>query len=186
MVVNEKALIRLMKKDYRGSGYRAAKTLSREDETEVLELEGADWSCQISWENIPNAVLGVIAVHLKTIPQMGECFVARRDDVHMSGTGWLEGMPEIKEDEKQVTVHRTPIVYDGHSCWQKYGNNGIVMVPVETDELLLDFGREPILIDCGIYLEGKCSKVHVVQRSVWQLDEDEAAINYLSGRRWRG
>ena len=81
MVVNECALLRAMREDYKGQGYTVARrfdNLDESDDESVLILSSGDWLVEIEWKNVPSKVFGLIAQHLKGLPAVGEAFTVKK------------------------------------------------------------------------------------------------------------
>ena len=81
MVINESALLRAMKEDYKGQGYTVARrfdNLDTADDESVLVLSSGDWLVEIEWKNVPPKVFGLIAQHLKGLPAVGEAFTVKK------------------------------------------------------------------------------------------------------------
>ena len=188
MVINESALLRAIREDYKGLGYTVARRVSRDEDgeviTDVLVLDSSDWLVEIEWKNAPNKVIGLIAQHLKGLPHPDEAFRVQKKETNTTIFNMVDRFPEIDPKSPVILVHRTRLMYESMEVWQKDGNNGCMFVPVETADMLLDHGRQVIWADGGLYLEGKASKVHIHHCTYKATDPRQDAINYLNGKRW--
>ena len=65
-MINESALVRAMKREYKGLGYDITNATDR------LYIRGAVWFAELPWASVPGKVLGLIAEHLRGMPAPGE------------------------------------------------------------------------------------------------------------------
>ena len=185
MVIDESALLRAIREDYKGLGYTIARRPGEDDEEEgILVLDSCDWLVEIAWKNVPPKIFGLIAQHLKGLPQLGEAFTVQKKETNTTIFNMVDNMPEFEKGAPVIIARRTRLMYESLEVWQKDGNNGCLFVPVETAGMLLDHGRVVKWIDGGLYLEGKASRIHVRQCSYKTTDPQQDAINYLNGKRW--
>lgn len=186
MVINESALLRAMKEDYKGSGYTVAVRLEdlEVDAEAVLVIQSTDWLVEINRDNVPPKVLGLIAEHLKGLPSVGEAFTVKKKETNSFVFNMVDKMPECDKKSPAIIAHRTRLMYESLEVWQKDGNNGCMFVPVETADMLLDHGRIVKYVDGGLFLEGKASRIHIRHCHYKDTDPQQDAINYLNGKRW--
>lgn len=100
MVVNESALLRAMKEDYKGQGYTVARRFENLDETDdesILVLTSGDWLVEIEWKNVPSKVFGLIAQHLKGLPAVGEAFTVKKKETNTTIFAMVDKFPEIEK-----------------------------------------------------------------------------------------
>lgn len=187
MVINESALLRAMKEDYKGQGYTVARrfdNLDTADDESVLVLSSGDWLVEIEWKNVPPKVFGLIAQHLKGLPAVGEAFTVKKKETNTTIFDMVAKFPEIEKAAPVISAHRTRLMYENMEVWQKDGNNGCMFIPVETADMLFDHGRVVRWVSGGIYLEGKASRIFVLHCHYAADDAHQDAINYLNGKRW--
>lgn len=188
MVINESALLRAIREDYKGLGYTVARRQTRDEDGDVtadtLVLDSSDWLVAIEWKNVPPKIIGLIAQHLKGLPHPGEAFKVQKKETNTTIFNMVDDFPEINPKAPVIAAHRTRLMYENMEVWQKDGNNGCMFVPVENADMLLDHGRVVQWIDGGLYLEGKASKIHIYHCSYKTTDYQQDAINYLNGKRW--
>ena len=75
MVVNESALLRAMREDYKGQGYTVARRAEIEADPEsesILLLSANDWMVEIGWKNVSDKIFGLVAEHMKGLPEVGQ------------------------------------------------------------------------------------------------------------------
>lgn len=65
-MINESALVRAMKREYKGLGYDITNATDR------LYICGPVWFVEMPWKSVPGKVLGMIAEHLRGMPAPGE------------------------------------------------------------------------------------------------------------------
>lgn len=183
MVINESALLRAIKEDYRGNGYTVAKRYTPGDGN-VLVIQGTGWLAEIGWDNVPPKVLGLIVEHLKDLPTVGNAFTVQKKETKTTIYDMVDDMPDNDPDAIAIQVHRTDLMYKSFEVWQKDRNNGCLLIPCDTAEMLLDHGRTVQHLDGGIYLEGKASKLHVLATVLKSGTQEESTVNYLSARAW--
>lgn len=188
MVINESALLRAIREDYKGQGYTVARCPglgedSAEDES-ILVLASNDWTVEIEWQNVPPKVFGLLAQHLKGLPNIREAFNVKKKEANATIFNMVNRFPGVDPKTKVVVAHRTRLMYESLEVWQKEGNNGCMFVPAETADMLLDHGRVVQWTDDGICLQGKVSRVYVRHCHYKFDDPQQDAINYLNGKRW--
>lgn len=183
MVINEKALLKAVKEEYKGPGYTVA---ARENEAGelVMVIEAADWLAEIEWKNLPAKLLALVVEHLKTLPTLGQAFKVQKKETNTTIFNMVERMPEIEADTPVIVAHRTRLMYESMEVWQKGGNDGCMFIPSELAAMLLDYGRMVKWVSGGLYLEGKVSRIYILHGTYKTTDPQQDAINYLNGKRW--
>ena len=185
MVIDEKALLYNMKVDYKNTGYIVARRFDEMTDEDTLVIQGTDWLAEITWKNTPPKVLALIVEHLKELPAYGQALQAKKGDPNTAIFDMVDRMPELSPFSPKIRLHRTRLMYGLMEVWQKDGNNGVIFVPTETANMLLDHGREVVWAESGLFLEGEASRVFVRQFVSSRTDSPETeAINYLSGKAW--
>ena len=188
MVINESALLRAIREDYKGAGYTVARCQSKDEDgdvyADVLVLDSNDWMVEIEWKNVPPKIIGLVAQHLKGLPQPGEAFTVQKKETNTTIFNMVDRFPEFDPKAPVIIAHRTRLMYESKEVWQKETNNGCMFVPMETADMLLDHGRVVKWNTGGLYLEGKVSKIHIYNCSYKTTDYQQDAINYLDGKRW--
>lgn len=184
MVINKKALLAAMQAEYKTCGYIVARRYDETDDEDTLVIQGASWLAEISWQNAPGEVLARIAGDLKDLPSRGQAFQAKKGAPNTTIFEMVDKMPDAKTPPR-ILAHRTHLQYGSMEVWQKNGNNGVIFVPLDKAQMLLDHGREVVWAESGLFLEGEASRVFVCQFVTSRTDSPETeAINYLSGKAW--
>lgn len=83
MVINESALLRAMREDYKGQGYTVARRAEIEADPEsesILLLSANDWMVEIGWKNVSAKIFGLVAEHMKGLPEVGQAFKVKKPD----------------------------------------------------------------------------------------------------------
>lgn len=185
MVIDETALLRAIREEYKGLGYTVARSPNSDEDGEgVLVLHSTDWVVEIDWENVPNKVIGLIAQHLKGLPCIGEAFTVQKKETNTTIFSMVDRFPEIDAKAPVIVAHRTRLMYENMEVWQKDGNNGCMFVPVETADMLMDHGRVVKWVEGGMCIQGNASRVYVRHCHYRITDPQQDAINYLNGKRW--
>lgn len=188
MVINETALLRAIREDYKGQGYTVARRPGKDEdsaeEESVLVLDSSDWLVEIDWKNVPPKVIGLVAQHLKGLPRIGEAFTVQKKETNTTIFNMVDRFPEIDPKAPVIVAHRTRLMFESLEVWQKDGNNGCMFVPVETADMLLDHGRVVKWVQGGLYLEGKASRIRILHCTYRTDEYQQDAINYLNGKRW--
>lgn len=65
-MINESALVRVMKREYKGLGYDITNATDR------LYIRGGIWFAELPWKSVPGKVLGLIAEHMRGMPELGQ------------------------------------------------------------------------------------------------------------------
>lgn len=187
MVIDETALLRAIREDYKGQGYTVARRPGEDEDDEdesILVLDSSDWLVEIDWKNVPPKVIGLIAQHLKGLPRIGEAFTVQKKETNTTIFNMVDRFPEIDPKTPVIAAHRTRLMFESLEVWQKDGNNGCMFVPIETADMLLDHGRVVKWVQGGLYLEGKASRIRILHCTYRTDEYQQDAINYLNGKRW--
>lgn len=73
MVINESALLRAMREDYKGQGYTVARRAEIEADPEsesILLLSANDWMVEIGWKNVSAKIFGLVPLPLTAIQRV--------------------------------------------------------------------------------------------------------------------
>lgn len=187
MVINESALLRAMREDYKGQGYTVARRADDEDDPESessLLLSANDWMVEIGWKNVSAKIFGLVAEHMKGLPEVGQAFKIKKKETNTVIFDMVEKFPKHNPDERIIATHRTRLMYESMEVWQEERNNSCMLVPSETAGMLLDHGRIVQWIDGGLLITGRASRIFVRHCRYRADDPQQDAINFLSGKRW--
>ena len=187
MVINESALLRAMREDYKGQGYTVARRAEIEADPEsesILLLSANDWMVEIGWKNVSAKIFGLVAEHMKGLPEVGQAFKVKKKETNTVIFDMVEKFPRHNPDERIIATHRTRLMYESMEVWQEERNNSCMLVPSETAGMLLDHGRIVQWIDGGLLITGRASRIFVRHCRYRADDPQQDAINFLSGKRW--
>ena len=186
MVINDKALVREMKRAYKGGGYNV---IIRPGGRTVINC--FSWAVEIENENLPREVLSVLALHMGCLPEEGETYKIMKGakeptvqkmifDTAMEPVRRLEQAVADATEAVPVAVKKTMLTFDGWNVWQKTGNNGILLVD-PAYEMMLRKLEDVIAAGDAIYKEGAISKAYIM-RGKAEMYENQ--LNYLGQIPW--
>ena len=104
MVVNESALLRAMREDYKGQGYTVARRAENEADPEsesILLLSANDWMVEIGWKNVSAKIFGLVAEHMKGLPEVGQAFKVKKKETNTVIFDMVEKFPKHNPDAEQ-------------------------------------------------------------------------------------
>lgn len=117
MVINESALLRAMREDYKGQGYTVARRAEIEADPEsesILLLSANDWMVEIGWKNVSAKIFGLVAEHMKGLPEVGQAFKVKKKETNTVIFDMVEKFPKHNPDERIIATHRTPAYVRKH------------------------------------------------------------------------
>lgn len=168
MVINEKALITQLKEAYRDYGYTVAVSDGR------MMLTNGFWLAVIESDNVPAAVLGMMAEHIRDVPKEGDAFkVTKTKEGPMVQARILEdavrplvNLVEMKHEELMGagTMRRIDLTLGGMQLWQERPGNVIFMIDPRYSVLFNQLGGTVRLGD-GVYAQGNISELWVLRVS---------------------
>ena len=139
MLIDEKGLARLLKREYKHGGYKVI----QQDNTTIIGAAGM----AVVMTAVPRAILGLLVEHSGTIPRDCAIQVAYGMDNQVMLTGAALGVPTNIEDGDGPAA-RTPLTWDGRRLYQ-CKDGGVVMVSEAALSLLESELREPIVSQQG-------------------------------------
>ena len=122
MVINESALLRAMREDYKGQGYTVARRAEIEADPEsesILLLSANDWMVEIGWKNVSAKIFGLVAEHMKGLPEVGQAFKVKKKETNTVIFDMVENFPKHNPDERIIATHRTRLMYESMEVWQE-------------------------------------------------------------------
>lgn len=178
MIVNEKALVRQMKESYKNQGYTVAVY------NDHMMITNGFWLADMDLDNVPSEVLGLMALHLRTIPDEGRAYkVVKGDDgpyvqskLTSEALGPLERLDlqlaEALEEGEYFRMKKTPLYFDGFGLWQAVPDR--LIFPIDPrHEVLIESGAEVHKVGNGLYAEGNCSRLWVLRVATDGADHDK-------------
>lgn len=165
MVIREKGLLKAMKEAYKQDGYKVAR-LGTEDGSWLM-VQGGDWAVEIEAGNVPRKVLGLIAEHLGKLPEAGEAFQCRKDapqTVIYDTVAHLAADLDLRAEQgRPEKAKETSLTWNGCNLWQRTGDQKIVLVDPEDQDILDIRGREVYALGNAIYVAGCASRAYIFQ-----------------------
>lgn len=186
MVVNEKALVREMKKAYSGWGYTV---IVRADGTWVIH--SPFWVVTIdAMCNVPNEVLSLIVLHMGFLPNREMAYrVYKGDDgpvlqkevyaVAVEAINNLEDRTRVEEYEYNP-IMRTTLKLGKTQVWQQPDDLQIFLIDPRY-EALIDDRTQVRTVGDAIYTEGNISAVYVYRV---KDDHSKVFVDHLSLMQW--
>ena len=186
MVINEKALVNLMKKAYTKWGYTVSVGSNGR-----WAIHTPHWVVTIDgMGNVPNCVLSVIALHMGCFPQHNEAIkvfkgkngpVLQNEIFAVAEEHVTELEKEVDDAEKDFEeIRRTSLRIGGHQVWQRLDDSRVFLIDPEHERLIA--GKTDIrTVGEYICMEGNISMVFV--RSVSE-DRPAAFIAHLEQMQW--
>ncbi|MBQ5642291.1 MAG: hypothetical protein IIV13_00845 [Bacteroidaceae bacterium] len=140
MIIDDKALMKLMKEAKKSFGYHVAVFRSAGNTKNIIiAADTGRWAVVMEQKNAPRKVLGLIVEHMGTLPSIGECYLVRKKDAQSEMPEIVTGMlSDIADTEKpQLLIAGTPLYYGGYQLWQRTEDMRIFKVDPELCNLLI-------------------------------------------------
>lgn len=139
MIIDDKALMRLMKEAKKSFGYHIAVRGTGNTKNIIIATDTGHWAVVMQQKNAPRKVLGLIAEHMGMLPDPGESYLVRKKDAQLEMSEIVSGMlGNITDTEKpQLMIAGTPLYYGGYQLWQRKEDLRIFKVNPELSDLLI-------------------------------------------------
>lgn len=182
MVINEKALLNQMKEAYKGGGYTVAVV------GDYMMFTNGIWVAIIDRGNVPSELLGLLAQHIRDIPDTGQAYtvtktkgdtIARTRIINEAIQPWTH-MANRKEDGAGGKMRRTGLTLQGMQLWQEVEGDSLYMIDPRYAALFKP-GLAPVRLGNGIFAEGEISQLWVLRYVEGALEDPLA---YLQKFRW--
>ena len=110
MVINDKALVREMKRAYKGGGY----TVAVRNGSCALVIYSFAWVVELSGDNIPREVLSLLTLHMGFLPEEGFAYkiLKGKDEPTVQSTMYdvaMKPLQMLEETVAELTVVRSGI-----------------------------------------------------------------------------
>lgn len=183
MVINEKALVRQMKEAYKTYGYTVAVVGER------MMMTNGFWIASIDVDNVPAALLGMLAEHIRDVPKEGQAYKVIKDKegsyvqhrIIEEAIAPLVRMAKEKEYGGYLKMmRRTALTLAGLQLWQAPESSVIYMIDPRYAVLFEDH-NEVVRLGNGIYAEGEISELWVLRSSDGELLDK---ISHLEQIQW--
>lgn len=183
MVINEKALVRQMKEAYKTYGYTVAVVGER------MMLTNGFWLASIDVDNVPAALLGMLAEHIRDVPKEGSAYkvIKDKDGAYVQhrmiedAIAPLVRMAKEKEESGYLKMmRRTTLTIAGLQLWQSPESSVIYMIDPRYAVLFEDH-NQVVRLGGGIYAEGEISELWVLRFTEGELEDK---ISHLEQIQW--
>lgn len=176
MVIDDSILVKLMNKDFKHGGY----TVYRSEEN-VLSVSGEDWLVEINWERVPDKVIGLVAQHMRALPEVGDAFTIQKNADQTVISAMAPRFPE--KPKNAPLVFKTFLTYSGLEVWQD-GDRNVLMVGEDASNLVYNVGNICYHIGNGIALIGSVSRAYIQGRFFLDDDVHTKAAVELAKTNW--
>lgn len=182
MVIDEKALVSLMKRDYRAGAYRVAAP-----GPESLVIQGFGWVVRLEGDNVPREVLSLIVRHMGFLPAEQTAWRILKgkkepivQEEMLAIALETAQVAELKEQVRVRTVKKTGLSFEGWNVWQCTDNMKILLMEPGREGLLDSFDGVYAAGE-GMYKEGLASRVYI-----WaERDENHPEqLKHLADMQW--
>lgn len=182
MVINEKALLAQMKEAHKNGGYTVAVV------GDYMMFTNGIWVAVIERDNVPSELLGLLAQHIRDIPETGQAYTvtkAKSDTIAQTRIiteaiqPWTH-MAQRKEDGAGGKMRRTSLTLRGMQLWQEVEGESLYMVDPRYAALFRR-GMEQVRLGNGIFAEGEISQLWVLRYVDGALDDP---LEHLKQYRW--
>lgn len=182
MVINEKALVTQMKEAYKNGGYTVAAVGTR------MMFTNGVWLATIDRDNVPRALLGLLAEHIRDIPSEGEAYnVTKTKNGPLAQTRILTEaiqpwahMNERKQEGIGCHMRRSNLTLSGLLLWQETDGQTMYMIDPRY-AVMFENHFEVVRLGNGIYAEGEISELWVLRNVDSQLEDQ---LEHLQKIRW--
>ena len=182
MVINESGLRAAMADAFRkkSTGYKVA-LRQLEGEAPELVLSTSEWTAIIEKELAPRKVLALIVEHLGDLPQVGQAFHVKDDNVQTEI--FSMAVPETEEQQLNVEVKRTQIAYMDHTLYQRADSGAVYMIPPKLENLL-DSKLLPLCVasEGRLFQAGLASQVYI--KPYVPMHGDSQALQHFAEHKW--
>ena len=186
MVVSESALLKMMEKAYKGSGYHVAVGNTPFGYCLMIANYGYAWLAVIKFEHVPWKVLGRIVSNIGEIPEEpGTAYMVNKDNVQTEEFEVAaKPMLNIMEKARSVApaLKRTTLVFDGRNVWQRSSDLEIVLINPDYEELAVLKDAQPQMVEHCLCARGRHSQVFIAR--IMPGPHEEARVGHLCQMQW--
>lgn len=184
MVVNESALLKMMEKAYKGSGYHVISDCQNGDRFLIANY-GYAWGVVIERLHMPWSVKGLIVKHTGIIPEGEEAFLVNKDDVQTEEFE-VAAQPLLnilaKAGSVAPALKRTTLVFDGRNVWQRSNDKEVVLLNPDYEEIAALKNAQPFMVDECLSARGQHSHVFIGRIVPGEHEKDR--VKHLSKILW--
>lgn len=186
MVVSESALLKMMEKAYKGSGYHVAVGNTPFGYCMMIANYGYAWLAVIKFEHVPWKVLGRIVSNIGEIPEdPGTAYMVNKDNVQTEEYEVAaKPMLNIMEKARSVApaLKRTTLVFDGWNVWQRSSDLEIVLFNPDYEELAVLKDAQPCMVENCLHARGQHSQIFICR--IKPGDHEQDRVKHLSEILW--
>ena len=185
MVINEKTLLKMMQKAYKGGGYHVMFD-SRAGRRIMISNYGYAWGVVIERMHMPWSVLGLIVKHIGKIPEEEEAYLVNKDAVQEEVFDVAAKPMDNIMSQAKVSVapalKRTQLVFDGRNVWQRSNDLSVILVNPEYEDIAVLIEAQPFMVDQCLYARGRHSQVFIAR--IQPGEHEHERIDLLGQLRW--
>ncbi len=183
MVVDEKGLLKAMKAAYKTAGYKVAVDLENGCDKVILSTDM--WTVVIDREELPCKVLGMIAEHLREIPEPGTAFHVKNHETQAEMFNIVVDalQHDFTQTEKVALVRKINLTWGGYSLWQGANDKQVVKVSPDFEDLMLWSGKVVQLIEGNMLMIGDSTSRAYICCTTASATEQEL-LAHLSKVEW--
>ena len=183
MVINEKALVRQVKEAYKTGGYTVAAV------GEQMMLTNGAWLAIIDRDNVPGEVLGLLALHIRDIPEPGDAYrvtktksgaFAQKMVLTEAIRGWARMQELVQTSGTGNLMKRTSLTLSGMLLYQECGGDALYMIDPRY-AVMFKGHQNPVKLGNGIYSLGEISVLWVLRNVDGALEDP---LDHLKQFRW--
>ena len=182
MPVNERALMRRMKENYRAGGYKVGAWL--EDGQEILSVAGGTWYVRLPLDEAGNELRALVVQHTGAMPGR-EVSVQKKTGAQLMVEGELRQLRGecLRRMGEERACSPTPLTLDGYGVWQDDAGRCRLFDPELTGIFALDRQIDACGTD-GSVLRMQGAGRELLVMGVRTQEEQAAELEHLSGLIW--
>lgn len=173
MIVNESALLKMMEKAYKGSGYHVMVN-NQHGSRFMIANYGYAWGVVIE------------RMHIGKIPEEDEAYLVNKDNVQDEvfdvAAKPLLGIMERSRASVVPALKRTTLVFDDRNVWQRSNDMEIVLLNPDFEEIAALKDAQPFMVEDCLHARGQHSQVFIGR--IKPGDHERDRVNHLSTILW--
>lgn len=138
MIINGKALVRVMKEAKKYGGYRVYM------DGAYTVIRGGAWMVRCVTKSLPPTVFGQVAADLMQWPENGECWYVRKGEAQKELSADTEELLKGMDTATGVPLRRTPLTLYCQELWQTLPGMEIVAFDPELTNICTEMKPEYI------------------------------------------
>ena len=185
MIINEKALLRLMKACQKSGGYWVAMT---EGSPAWIYIHGTNWYVGVQRDKLPRKALALLVEHMGEMPYPGvACKILKdvvQDEFYELVTEPIFSMNADGRNNwtnPKMHLRPTPLTWRETKVWQR-GDGKILLMNPDLMDLAIHFYTYPTAAGSAIFFDGGIEQVYIVPEM--HLAGDEEFIKTIGATMW--